>query len=190
MNLPKPSRLSLRGTSEEKIDYLMKYLQRLVAELERNYSAVNSIETISNGSPINNISVINNGIVIMREDGSQQTIESGKVLWSGAYYMNSNHTIELTDRISNQLFGILLVFSAYDNGPQEYHFQEFLIHKYSVGSFRNFPLIAPDFSFIGNKNLYINAKSITGDGVNELAGIKNGISFINHHWVLRAVIGV
>jgi len=58
----------------------------------------------------------------------------GKVLWSGGYYMTATHTIALSEKVSQQPNGIVLVFSRYSGGAaQDYHWNEFLFPKSGSG---------------------------------------------------------
>ena len=117
------------------------------------------------------------------------------VLWSGAYYMNGNQTITLSDQISNQASGIVLVFSTYASGaPVDANFTEFFIPKEIVaqkpGGGHSFIMAKSLFDAIATKYLYINDGSIAGHANNTLTGSANGITYANNAYVLRYVIGV
>lgn len=120
---------------------------------------------------------------------------AGTLLWSGGYYMTATHIIDLTEAISKQRNGIVLVFSAYEDGSsQNHHFECKFIPKYIVGAHPgvgyNFELSTSDFSYVGTKYLYISDGKIAGHANNNLTGTKNGVTYANNHWVLRYVIGV
>ena len=56
-----------------------------------------------------------------------------KILWSGGYYMTASHTAQLSEPISKQPTGIVLVFSRYSDGTvRDYHFQTAFIPKSQV----------------------------------------------------------
>jgi hypothetical protein len=117
------------------------------------------------------------------------------LLWSGGYYMTADHTCDLSEPISKQVSGIVLVFSAYEDGAsQNHHFESCFIPKYLVGAMpgsgHNCKLCTSDFSYIGTKYLYISDTKIVGHANNSKTGTNNGVTYANNHWVLRYVIGV
>lgn len=117
------------------------------------------------------------------------------ILWSGAYYMNGNQSVTLSDLISNQASGIVLVFSTYASGaPVDANFTEFFIPKAIVaqkpGGGHSFIMAKSLFDAIATKYLYINDGSIAGHANNTLTGSDNGITYANNAFVLRYVIGV
>ena len=122
-----------------------------------------------------------------------------KVLWGGAIetgmYMTAGHTAELTEPISDQKNGVVLVFSYY-NGTSDtnYNWQSFFVPKWLAsndgGSGHTFLLNRPTFSAIGAKYLYINDTQIKGHDDNDNTGTSNGITYANNKFVLRYVFGV
>ena len=117
------------------------------------------------------------------------------ILWSGAYYMNGNQTVTLSDQVSNQASGIVLVFSTYASGAAvDANFTEFFIPKAIVaqkpGGGHSFIMSKSLFDAIATKYLYINDNSIAGHANNTLTGTANGITYANNAFVLRYVIGV
>ena len=124
------------------------------------------------------------------------TKAGGRVLWSGAFYMQESHEIALSEPISSQATGIVLVFSRYTGGTvHNYNFNHFFVPKMFVslhdGAGSQF-LMSSDGSFAGmaSKYLYIGNKIIKGHANNVLTGTANGITFANNSYVLRYVIGV
>lgn len=115
-----------------------------------------------------------------------------KYLWTGAHFMNANQTATLNDKISNQLNGIVLVWSKYSNGAQNYEWNCFFIPKqivteqpggghamYCIGSW-------PSYKYV-----YVNQAYITGSSANESKNNKiNGVTVDSTNHVLRYVIGV
>lgn len=119
----------------------------------------------------------------------------GTILWSGAYYMNGNQSVNLSENISAQPKGICLVFSTYANGAAvDANFTEFFIPKAIVaqkpGGGHSFIMAKSLFDAIATKYLYINDGSIAGHNNNTLTGSANGITYANNAFVLRYVIGV
>ena len=121
---------------------------------------------------------------------------AGTILWSGAYFMNGNQTINFSEPVSMQSSGIVLVFSRYSSSTaQNYHWNSFFVHKAWVkahaGNGHQF-LMTTDgsLSVIATKYLYIHNDKIGGNDNNEKSGTANGITYNNAGFVLRYVIGV
>lgn len=131
--------------------------------------------------------------------GDWQVVHSGKqkVLWSGGYYMTAAHVINLSEKVSQQRSGIVLVFSRYSGGQaQNYHFNHFFISKEWVrmhgGTGCSFIMTTDGlFGIMASKYLYIHDDKIGGNDVNNAAGTAaSGITYNNASFVLRYVIGV
>lgn len=131
------------------------------------------------------------------EWGEWKTVYNGggKILWEGAMYMTAGHKITLTEPVSKQPSGIVLVFSRYDNGvASEHNYNSFFVHrafvaaKPGVGS--AFRMNTVNFSMVATKYLYINDTTIAGNDSNDDTGTGNGVTFNNAAYVLRYVIGV
>ena len=120
----------------------------------------------------------------------------GKVLWQGEYSMNANQVATLSEPISQQINGIVLVFSLYRNGQAEdVSLHSFFVSKKEVELMPNAPhtfflMINSGFSVVGAKYLYIADNAITGDATNAEDGSNNGFTYKNSNFVLRYVIGV
>lgn len=138
-------------------------------------------------------------------DKQHETAHGQKVLWSGTYQMLGTHTIPLNEKISDQLSGIVLVFSAYSAGAaQDYFFHSFFVPKEIVrlktGNGHSFTMFSNGFAALATKYLYINDATITGHADNGAAGnaagsiiagsTTGGIVYNNNSYVLRYVIGV
>ena len=122
-------------------------------------------------------------------------------LAQGAWHMNGNQSIGLSDTIWNQSHGIVLVFSAYNPSTgQSYQFdwhtyfvpKSFFTDRQSVEGYVLITtfLTNPTLTNIGTKHLRVYNNKITGDDRNIQTGSGNGISFRNTEWVLRYVYGV
>lgn len=122
--------------------------------------------------------------------------EDGKtVLWSGASYMTDTQTINLAEPISDQNYGIMLIFSAYrDGAAADYEWTHFFVPKQFVkaheGKGTSFFMHSVGFTYVGAKYLYISDQKIVGNESNSASGTKNGITFNNAGYVLRYVIGI
>lgn len=119
----------------------------------------------------------------------------GKVLWSGTWYMTAGHVANLTEKVTEQVSGIVLVFGRYEGGAvADNNFQFFFVPKAFINLFKgygcSFVLAANKFGAVATKYLYINDAYITGHADNNVAGTVNGITFNNAGFVMRYVIGV
>lgn len=156
-----------------------------------NYQA-ESGRTIIYGNEVDIIA--HNGVTINGKTISGY--EDNKVLWSGANAMGNGTTITLSEAISNQVSGIVLVFSLYRNGaPENVSLNSFFVSKKEVQLLSGAPhtflmAINAGFSNLGAKYLYISDNSIGGNETNTGSGNNSGISYDNNSYVLRYVIGV
>lgn len=130
-------------------------------------------------------------------DASINDLQANKVLWSGGWYMTSGHTATLSESISSQANGIVLVFSRYSSSTaQNYNFNTIFIPKSQVvnhsGAGHSFIMTTDGtFSVMASKYLYINDTSIVGNDNNDKTGTgASGIVYTNNGFVLRYVIGV
>lgn len=105
-----------------------------------------------------------------------QKINTNNLLWSGFYYMNASQTVELSQAVSEQTNGIVLVFSNYLNGADQkrdcqfYTVPKSFVSKNSEVCIR--PLLVADwFSALATKALYIGDKTIKGHAYNTRSGI-------------------
>lgn len=121
---------------------------------------------------------------------------AGTILWSGAVFMNAGQTINLSEPVSMQQSGIVLVFSRYSaSTAQNYHWNTFFVHKAHIAAHEGqghqfFMTTDGLFSIIASKYLYLHDTKIGGNANNEAAGTANGITYNNMGFVLRYVIGV
>ena len=119
-----------------------------------------------------------------------------KVLWSGGHSMNADQTITLSEPVSKQLTGIVLVFSRYyDGAAQDDNFNSFFVPKVFVTAKQGFGsaflMTTSTFSVMCQKYLYISDAKIVGSANNTSIGTgTTGINYANNGYVLRYVIGV
>ena len=121
--------------------------------------------------------------------------DENRILWQGGMYMNADHVATLSEPISEQPNGIVLVFSLYDGGALDNSFNTFFVSKKQVEMFpdcgHTFIMgINAGFSSIGAKYLYFTDTEIKGHAGNVSTGENSGILFKNNNYVLRMVIGV
>lgn len=120
---------------------------------------------------------------------------AGKVLWSGNYYMTADHTASLSEPISLQPNGVVLVFARYATDSSPYAWHSFFVPKYAANGGYNssghtFIMATNCFSVVATKYLYIRDKEIAGNENNSATGTANGITYNNNAFTLRYVIGV
>ena len=105
-----------------------------------------------------------------------------KVLWKGAYFMNENQTIHLSDDISSLKDGIDLVFSFYNDGEaQDYAWHSFHIPKWECLNTAGGKQFSMFWNVWSHKYLYIADDLIQGANTNGTGD--------NSRFVLRYVIG-
>lgn len=126
---------------------------------------------------------------------------SNKVLWSGATVLKEADIITLSEAVTAQVSGIVLVFSGYDtstNTAQNVNWNEIFIPKqcitYGEGKGRlvklqkiNSTTYLPEFGF---KYVYIKDKTVQGNDLNSSAKTSNGVTYNSGEFILRYVIGV
>lgn len=121
-----------------------------------------------------------------------------KILWEGGMYMTASHTANLSEAVSEQPNGIVLVFSKYDASTgtvSENNFNSFFVPKIFVTTHKGygnaFTMMDINFGQICHKYLYINDTYITGHANNNATGTgTSGITYANNKYVLRYVYGV
>lgn len=128
--------------------------------------------------------------------GANGTLTSNrkqKVLWTGAYYMSNTHSIALSENVSDQLNGIVLEWSYYENGTAAdgnyvHHFiPKAFVEKHSGADVRLFL----GAGYAAYKIVYITNTKITGNIDNDDASKSYyGLTVNNNKFVLRNVYGV
>lgn len=122
-----------------------------------------------------------------------------KVLWSGDYFMNSSQTCTLSEAISAQANGIVLVWSYYseiESAALDQNFNHFFIPKYQVAAHpakgKTMLLSTTTGGTIASKYVYISDTAIKGYENNDAEAYTadSGITLSPRKFVLRYVIGV
>ena len=127
---------------------------------------------------------------------SNKAYHEQKVLWSGGWQMNSDHTATLSEAVDAQPNGIVLVFSEYyDGAVSNTAFHTFFIPKQIVSTHGGvghcIQLATSNLAYFASKYLYISNTKITGHANNILTGSStSGITRSCNRFVMRYVIGV
>lgn len=120
---------------------------------------------------------------------------TGRVLWSGGMYMTSGHTATLSERVSAQPTGIMLVFSEFADGAavdQSFHHRPILKEVVAAhpGKAECIQLSTSNLAYFATKYLYIHDDKVTGHDNNGKTGTGGcGITYTNTRFVLRYIIG-
>lgn len=126
---------------------------------------------------------------------SNEMKQSIRSLWIGASYMNQDQTANLSEAISEQLTGVVLIWSAFvDNAAQDYDWHHTFVSKWHVSRYPGCGVTDmmsnANFGFVGAKYVYVYDTYIKGNQANDDVATNSGIDYRNNHWVLRAVVGV
>ena len=123
--------------------------------------------------------------------------KTAKLLWDeGVYYMTASQTVNLSEAISAQKNGIVLVFSEYANGAaSDTAIHSFFVHKKQVellpGKEYTFTLATSKLEYVATKRVFIEDTKILGHADNNTTGTgASGIKYTNNRFVLRYVIGI
>lgn len=138
-------------------------------------------------------------VTIKGKDIISDIVYSGNhVLWGPDYYfMNASQTINLSQKVSEQKSGIVLVWQAYSDGsPQPWDYNFTFIPKWQTmtNSSRGITCFLSNShaGYIGTKYVYLFDDKIKGHNDNATGATKgnSGITTTNNHWVLTYVLGV
>lgn len=120
---------------------------------------------------------------------------TGPVLWSGGSYMSGSQSATLSQAISAQPNGIVIVWSAYEsNAAQNYYFHCQYIPKTMVSRHGGCGYSTGLMKGMNNstawKYIYVSDTKITGADNNTATGASGSITVYNNSYVMRYVIGV
>lgn len=111
------------------------------------------------------------------------------ILWSGALWPTNTQTCNLSEKVSAQNHGILLVWSAYVNGAAADYDWAYVVvsksHRKGTGVGTPFQSTAK----LGYKYVYVYDDRLVGWSDNNKTVTWNGLSYNNNYWVLRQVLG-
>lgn len=119
-----------------------------------------------------------------------------KILWQDVAFMHENQTARLSEAVSEQNNGIILIFSGYDTGswqPLNSNWISYFISKKEVelipGSGHTFFMGGIE-GVSGLKYLYIYDTEIVGHSINDYSFTNDYGKYECNHFVLRYVIGI
>lgn len=129
---------------------------------------------------------------------NNRNICQNKVLWSNrGVYMNGSQTATLSEAVSAQPTGIVIMFSPYASGTgQNWDWHRFFIPKSHVANHNDqsvgFMMSNVWFDSFGAKILYISDTKIRGHDGNQQGSTTagSGVKYQNSTYVMRYVIGV
>lgn len=170
-------------------DHINNALNKFYTKLKSN--VIDSLVSTSTTLPLsaNQGRILNNKITTLNKN-----VYATNTLWSGTLFMNADHVITLSQKISEQKTGIVLVFSLYADGAASNslfstHFvpKELVAQKPGCG--HQF-FGANGYLNFFRKYLYISDQTIKGHEDNNKSGTMNNLNYINNSFVLRYVYGV
>lgn len=121
-------------------------------------------------------------------------LNTNKVLWSGANYMQAEQTCTLSEPISEQPNGIILAWSWYSTNTwtaDDFNWMFTPVPKWFPAAHSGCGVNAYGFSWDGNmsKYVYVTDTTIKGWSENGTDFSRGGVDYANTNYVLRAVIG-
>ena len=126
-----------------------------------------------------------------------KNISENQILWQGAWYMNASQTATLSQKVSEQQHGILLVWQAYSSGSaQSWDYNFCFVPKWQAltnsGRGVSMWLTADAGHIVASKYVYVYDDKIGGHANNSAGATKrnSGITTTNNYWALTYVIGL
>ena len=120
-----------------------------------------------------------------------------KILWSGGMYMTETQTAQLSENVSVQKNGIVIIMCLYAGGQAKgtdlyYSFvpKAVVPTSYSSSVSCSMHCCTAGFGSIGTKYLHVHNSFIEGHDSNASTGTVSDIAFKNNAWVLYKVVGV
>ena len=120
-------------------------------------------------------------------------LKTNKVLWSGASYMAGDQSVTLSEAVSAQPNGIVLMWTYYKNGAAQYFDNSFtFIPKEYVASYANSGVSCYQFNVDSHMAKYVYPSDTTIKGYSHNTGTYTigNVVFYNSDYVLAQVIGV
>lgn len=120
-------------------------------------------------------------------------MRKNKLLWSGGAYMTADQTATLSEAISEQESGVLLVWSGYYSGnAQNYDWISTFVPKYHVQEHNGAGVCCYGLCSDGQmmKYVYVSDTKIEGHSSGTDTGTYGGVTRANNKYVLRYVLGV
>lgn len=124
------------------------------------------------------------------------TKSGSRILWQGAAHMSERDTITLSEPISLQTHGIVLVFCAYSGGkPTNNDFNTHFVYKdlIKLQNNRNHAFFCTNYGLmkpVASKLIKITDTQMSGNNQNKFVGDYGGLHLDGNFYVLRYVLGV
>lgn len=158
-------------------------------------TGTNNYNNLSNKPSINGVILEGNKT---SEDLGIDILANNQILWNGGeWYMYGSQTAYLSQKLSEQQHGIVLVWQAYDNGSaKNWHFNYNFIPKWhalnKAGTGVSLWLTNDVGSQVASKYIYVYDNKLVGHDSNSNGETSrgSGINVTNNHWVLTCVLGV
>jgi hypothetical protein len=161
----------------------------LDANFTGNVNQIGDLSSLNTTAKTDTVSAINE--LVTNITG----IKTNKILWQGSSYMNEAQEYTFSDNVQNQPNGIVLIWSAYNNGAAaNWNWTFTFVPKYWVanhnGNGVTCTMFGSSFSTAGCKYVYVTDTTIRGNAANTQRGTASGITYYNDLYVLRYVVGV
>lgn len=181
-------------TDPNYFDYQKAYSIRI--QINDNYYATNTLKGITVGEAL--WSEYKDRVDFKSLSIKGKNIMAQNILWEDdeGYYMFGGQTINLSEKVSEQKNGIVLVWQGYTpgSGVQGYWMNYTFVPKYQVAKRPSYGVSCfvggINFEATAVKYVYINDDSIAGNNNNTSTGTYSSIDYEANRFVLVAVIGV
>ena len=159
-------------------------------KIEANNVITDKIE--ANNLSINGIPIKGCHKIRTSKTGDEGTYTYDSISW----YMIATQTVYLEEKLSEQQNGIILIWSFYDNGAQDYNWnftvvpKTFVTDNPTVSGMSTFMVNNTAFGYVAAKYLYVYDNRIVGNENNAKTGTgASAIKYANNKCVLRWVYG-
>ena len=113
-------------------------------------------------------------------------------------YMHGGQVVHLSDKVSNQPTGIVIVWSYINDSTQKAENQHFVYQFVPKSHVENYDgcsvtlqvTTGTAFNFIAQKYVFVSDSTITGYAANAENGTRNGVTYNNRALSIRGVLGV
>lgn len=166
------------------------------------WESLNDVYVSNTGGDITGDLAISGNLTVNDGSGNGTTIDvaneiaglkENKILATTASYMVADQVIELSELVSDQPNGIVLVWSGYNNGSeQNYDWIFTFVPKHHVLNHNGGGVCCSALCSDGHmmKYVYVSDTHVTGHSSGTDTGTYGGVTRANNKYVLRYVLGV